>query len=79
MRMKRPFYSSMSPKTMMMALEQDIRSLRRDIGNLKDDIKMFQSPPSLKAFLKSYKIQKKKPADDFDDFLGGFLHPDNFR
>ncbi|MGJ0483029.1 MAG: J domain-containing protein [Methylomicrobium sp.] len=77
-RMKRPFYTRLSPKTMMMSLEMDIRSLRRDIGNLKDDIKLFQNPSSLKAFLKSYKISKKRQADDFDDFLGDFLHPDNF-
>jgi chemotaxis protein histidine kinase CheA len=78
-RMQRPFYTRLSPKTMMMSLEMDIRSLRHDIGNLKDDIRIFQNSSSLKAFLKSYKIPKKRPTDDFDDFLGGFLHPDNFR
>jgi curved DNA-binding protein CbpA len=78
-RMQRPFYTRLSPKTMMMSLEMDIRSLRHDIGNLKNNIKIFQNSSSLKAFLKSYKIPKQRPADDFDDFLGGFLHPDNFR
>lgn len=77
-RMKRPFYTRLSPKTMMMSLEMDIRSLRRDIVSLKDDIKLFQNPSSLKAFLKSYKISKKRQMDDFDDFLGDFLHPGNF-
>lgn len=77
-RMKRPFYARLSPKTLIMTLEQEIRSLRRDIGNLKEDIKLFQNPSSLKAFLKSYKISKKRQTDDFDDFLDDFLHPDNF-
>jgi chemotaxis protein histidine kinase CheA len=78
-RMGRPFYARLSPKTMMMALEQDIGSLRRDIGKLKEEIGIFRNPSALKAFLKSYKIPKKRPTDDFDDFLGGFLHPDSFR
>lgn len=77
-RMKRPFYARLSPKTLIMTLEQEIRSLRSDIGNLKEDIKLFQNPSSLKAFLKSYKISKKRQTDDFDDFLDDFLHPDNF-
>jgi chemotaxis protein histidine kinase CheA len=78
-RMQRPLFSRLHPKTMMMTLEQDIRSLRHDIDNLKDDIRMFRNLPSLKAFLKSYKIPKKRPEDDFDDFLGDFLHPGHFR
>jgi len=78
-RMKRPIYSRLNPKTMMMTLERDIRSLRHDIGNLKADIEIFENRNSLKAFLKSYKIQKKRPVDDFDDFLDDFLHPENFR
>jgi hypothetical protein len=79
MRMRRPFYSRLNPKTLLMSLEMDIRSLRQDIGNLKADIKIFQHLPSLKAFLKSYKIPKRRPADEIDNFLGDFLHPDNFR
>jgi chemotaxis protein histidine kinase CheA len=79
MRMRRPFYSRLNPKTLLMSLEMDIRSLRQDIGNLKADIRMFQHLPSLKAFLKSYKIPKRRPADEIDNFLGDFLHPDNFR
>lgn len=78
-RMQRPPYSRLNPKTLIMSLEMDIRSLRSDIGKLKDEIKLFKNTPSLKAFLKSYKIQRSRPADDFDDFIGGFLHPDNFR
>jgi chemotaxis protein histidine kinase CheA len=78
-RMQQPLFSRLHPKTIMMTLEQDIRSLRHDINNLKDDIRMFRNLPSLKAFLKSYKIPKKRPVDDFDDFLGDFLHPGNFR
>lgn len=79
MRMKRPLYARLNPKTMMMTLEMDIRSLRHDIDSLKSEIELFKHQPSLKAFLKSYKIPKQRQADDFDDFLGGFLHPDNFR
>jgi len=77
-RMNRPPMARLNPKTLMMALEMDIRSLRDDIGRLKDEIKLFKHQPSLKAFLKSYKIPRKRPAEDFDDFVGGFLHPDNF-
>jgi chemotaxis protein histidine kinase CheA len=78
-RMRGPLYARLHPKTMMMALDQDIGSLRRDIANLKDDIKLFRHLPALKAFLKTYKIPKQRPTDDFDDFLGDFLHPGNFR
>ncbi|WP_374086520.1 hypothetical protein [Methylomicrobium lacus] len=77
-RMNRPPLARLNPKTVLMSLEMDIRSLRSDIGKLKDELKLFKNTPSLKAFLKSYKIPRRRTADDFDDFIGGFLHPDNF-
>lgn len=51
------------------SLNNDIRELKKNIKETKKDIKDLANPTVLKAFLKTYRIQKNQ---DFD-LLGGFL------
>jgi hypothetical protein len=48
-----------SPKKLLAKIEYDIQDMANDIARLKADIKTFQTPESLKSFLKSYKIPKQ--------------------
>lgn len=75
--MQRPMFAKLSPKAIMAALDQDIRGLRAESAGLKAELKMFRDVKSCKLFLKAYKIPKKRPQDDFDDFLGDFFRPDD--
>ncbi|GAB3985809.1 J domain-containing protein [Spirosoma daeguense] len=58
-----------SPLSLEFSFNNDIRQLKQDIKATKKDIKELSNYAVLKAFLKSYKIQK---AIDFDTF-GGFF------
>jgi uncharacterized protein YozE (UPF0346 family) len=65
-------FLDLSPEKVLAKLEYDIQSVARDIARLKTDIEKFQFPPSLKVFLKTYKIPKqaKEPSlEDFEDLF----------
>ena len=62
-------FSRLLPKQLILHLEIDIQTVRRDISSLKRDIQTFQNLGSLKAFLKGYKIPPKPSKDDLDDLF----------
>jgi hypothetical protein len=64
-----PPYASVTPKSLMARLRDDIHGLRYQIAMVKQDLAAHADPQNLKAWLKAYKIPKP-PA--FDDFLGPF-------
>ena len=47
------------------SFNNDVRGLKQSIKSIKREIKDLSEPTTMKAFLKTYKVQK---ADDFDDF-----------
>ena len=74
-----PFYVRLSPKQLMSGLAKDIQELQADIVAIQSELKTFQNPTSLKAWLKSYKIPKNADHDDFDDLFFGGIMPFEFR
>jgi len=60
-----PPFVPLSPKELLSTLDRDIRNLRGNIADLKQDLKTFEDPANLKAWLKHYKIPKYLPQDDF--------------
>lgn len=79
-RLQIPPFEQLTPKRLMLHLANDIRSVKRDIAALKQDLQTFRDLTNLKAWLKGYKIPKNQDLDDLDDFfLGGFMPPFGFK
>lgn len=66
MRFNIPPESILSPDTAVRRLEDDIRSIKKDIIDLKDDLHSFKNTKNLKEYLKHYSIT---PAINFGDEL----------
>ena len=55
---------SASPEAAMRNLENNIKSIKKDISDLEGDFQLFQDMKSLKEYLKHYKIPPKISSDD---------------
>jgi hypothetical protein len=69
MQSNRPPFMALSPKSLLVELEADIKSLSRDISRLKTDLQVFSSQQTLKLWLKDYRIPKPSEMDAFDDLF----------
>jgi len=68
--------SVITPKVVLLRLRYDIREITANITTLKNELKIFQTPAILKAWLKNYQIPKQAEYDDLNDiFLEGFKPP----
>lgn len=74
-----PFYTRLSPKQLLLHLANDIRQVKADLADIQRELKDFQDPAALKAWLKTYKIPKKSIHDDFDELFFGGKMPFDFR
>lgn len=76
-----PPFERLNAKRLMRDLSHDIEDVRHDIASIKHDLQIFQTPASLKAWLKGYKIPKKRHTyGDMDDLrFGGFMPPFGFQ
>lgn len=61
----KPAFAVNSPIALEFSLNSDIAALKRDIKQIKADVKAFADPRILKQWLKTYRIQKP---DDFTFF-----------
>ena len=74
--LKLPPHAVLTQKFILQHLEDDIRGIKADMLQLKHELKIFQNPMALKAWLKDYKIPKQSKFDDLDDlFFSGFAPP----
>lgn len=64
MQLNIPPFINLHPKDLMKELNEDIKELKNRIKLLKTDISRAKNPTTLKAWLKSYRIQKSKDYDD---------------
>jgi hypothetical protein len=55
---------SLSPEAAMRNLDSGIRSIKKDISDLKGDLRLFQDAKNLKEYLKHYKIPPKTSFED---------------
>lgn len=74
-----PFYVLLTPKQLLQRLAKDIQELQEEIVSIQNELEIFHNPPSLKAWLKSYKIPKNYAHDDFDDLFFGDMMPFGFK
>ncbi|MDD2722878.1 MAG: hypothetical protein PHH59_02490 [Methylovulum sp.] len=73
-----PYYAQLSPKQLVLNLEQDTREVENLIARIKKDLAYFDNATTFKAWLKTYKIPKRSRQDDFDDLIFSGL-PFDFR
>lgn len=66
-----PPFAHLTPAVLMQYLERDIRDVKQNVAQLRRDLKDFRQPDILKAWIKRYKIPKRRPHDDLDDFMFG--------
>ena len=66
MRLNMPPFAPVSPKGLMDRLQDDIRQIKREIANIKQDLHTFQDVQHLKTWLKTYKIPRKHEMADLD-------------
>ncbi len=60
-----PYYASLSPKQLLVALARDIHAVKHESGLFKVQLESFQNPTALKAWLKKFKLPKKRIEEDF--------------
>jgi hypothetical protein len=54
-----PPHVPLTPDTAMRNLQSEIKSMKRDIGDLKRDLKYFESAKSVKDYLKHYRVPRQ--------------------
>lgn len=54
----------LTPKTAIRSLEDDIKTMNKDIEGLRRDLDLYQDPKNIKKYLKTYRIPKKTMFDD---------------
>ena len=62
----KPAFAVNSPIALEFSLNSDIAALKRDIKQIKSDVKAFADPRVLKQWLKTYRIQKPDDLSFFD-------------
>jgi hypothetical protein len=64
-----PPYLPLSPKRLMQQLADNIRGIKRDTAQIREELSAFQDLNALKASLKHYKIAKRPRFEDLDDLF----------
>jgi len=64
-----PSYLPLSPKRLMQQLADNIREIKRDTAQIREELSAFQDLNALKASLKHYKIAKRPRFEDLDDLF----------
>jgi len=67
----------LTPGLLMTRLRDDIRALKETVANLRFEMRDFQDPKRLKAWLKEYRVPPEPRLDEwmdfpFDDFESSF-------
>ncbi len=62
----RPSFAVSSPIALEFSLNSDIAQMKREIKQIKADVKAFSDPSRLKQWLKTYRIQKPDDLSFFD-------------
>ena len=70
MMLNMPYYASLTPKKLILYLNDDINDLKDELESLKSEIESFKNPTTVKAWLKHFKLPKKRIQEDlfYDDF-----------
>ncbi len=68
-------YERLSPKHLVMLLNQDIRTLREEIVRIQHDLRVFKDVKQFKRWLKNYRI----PTQEYDPFFDEDFTPFGFR
>ena len=70
MMLNMPYYASLTPKKLILYLNDDINDLKDELESLKSEIESFKNPTTIKAWLKHFKLPKKRIQEDlfYDDF-----------
>ncbi len=65
-----PYYELLTPKKLILYLNDDINYLKDELESLKSEIESFKNPSTVKAWLKHFKLPKKRIQEDlfYDDF-----------
>jgi hypothetical protein len=77
LQMNLPPYAQLSPKSLMQHLAEDIRAIKREISQLREELRAYQDLTALKVSLKGYRIPKGPGIEDlndlfFDEFVPSF-------
>jgi len=73
-------YLPLSPKRLMQQLADNIRQIKHDTAQLREELSAYQDLNALKASLKHFKIPKRPRFEDLDDlFFDDFEPPFRFR
>ena len=67
-------YERLSPKRLVMMLNQDIRTVREEIARIQHDLRVFKDVKQFKLWLKNYQI----PAQEYDPFFDEDFTPFDF-
>ena len=62
-------FATLAAKTVVAAMQQDIRSLKSSIASLQHDLRLFQETTHLKAWLRNVQISKEPEFDDFMEMM----------
>jgi hypothetical protein len=62
-----PPFAPLSVKVLVAHMEQDVRSIKASVVSLKADLRLFQDPARLKAWLRDFEISKEPEFDDVMD------------
>ena len=70
MMLNMPYYELLTPKKLILYLNDDINYLKDELESLKSEIESFKNPSTVKAWLKHFKLPKKRIQEDlfYDDF-----------
>ena len=60
MMLNMPYYASLTPKKVILYLNDDINYLKDELESLKSEIESFKNPSEVKAWLKHFKLPKKR-------------------
>ena len=60
MMLNMPYYASLTPKKVILYLNDDINYLKDELESLKSEIESFKNPSTVKAWLKHFKLPKKR-------------------
>lgn len=71
MMLNMPYYELLTPKKLILYLNDDINYLKDELESLKSEIESFKNPSTVKAWLKHFKLPKKRIQEDlfYDDFI----------
>lgn len=54
----------LAPQELLDRLSYEIKQLKRDIRSIRADLELFRDPAALKAWLRAFRIPRRRPAED---------------